>query len=71
MEGDGYICIDYMESHFTSILEEIYTEGILNEKLLAAILTVMIAFTPIGSFVFQDHATTADAKSYKSGKKKL
>ncbi len=39
------------------------------KKLIAAILTVMLALTPVGSFVFQDHATTADAKSYKSGKK--
>ena len=39
------------------------------KKLLAALLTVTIAFSPVGSYIFQDHVTTADARSYKSGKR--
>ena len=39
------------------------------KKLLAAILTVTLALTPVGSYVFQDYSTSADAKSYKSGKR--
>lgn len=39
------------------------------KKLLAALLTISIAFTPVGGFVFQDFDNTVSAKSYKSGKK--
>ena len=40
------------------------------KKLLAALLTVTLALTPVGGYVFQDQATSsADAKSYKSGKR--
>lgn len=39
------------------------------KKLLAAILTAMLALTPVGTYVFQDHATSADARGYKSGKR--
>ena len=39
------------------------------KKLLAAMLTVTLIFSPIGSYVFQDTTTTVEAKGYKSGKK--
>ena len=41
------------------------------KKILAAVLTLSIAFTftPVGNFVFQDHDQYASAKSYKSGKR--
>lgn len=39
------------------------------KKILAAILTVALALTPVGNYVFQDHSTSADARGYKSGKR--
>ena len=39
------------------------------KKILSAVLTAALIFTPIGSVVFQDQPTTVEAKSYKSGKK--
>lgn len=39
------------------------------KKLLAAVLTAILVLAPVGNFVFQESATTVDAKSYKSGKK--
>jgi hypothetical protein len=38
------------------------------KKLLAALLMITLVVSPIGNFVFNDHAT-AEAKGYKSGKK--
>ena len=38
------------------------------KKLIAALLTITLALSPVGHYVFQDHATSADARSYKSGK---
>ena len=47
-----------------------YSEGILlMKKILSAVLTAALIFTPVGSVVFQDQPTTVEAKSYKSGKK--
>ncbi|PLS17723.1 preprotein translocase subunit Tim44 [Bacillus sp. M6-12] len=39
------------------------------KKILAAILSAALIFSPVGNFVFQDHSPTAEAKSYKSGKR--
>lgn len=39
------------------------------KKLVAALLTVTLVFSTVGNLVFQDEETTAEAKSYKSGKK--
>jgi predicted lipid-binding transport protein (Tim44 family) len=39
------------------------------KKLLAALLTASLVFSPLGNVVFQDHTTTVEAKGYKSGKK--
>ncbi|RFU60121.1 preprotein translocase subunit Tim44 [Bacillus sp. V59.32b] len=39
------------------------------KKLLTAMLTLSIAFTPVGSFVFDGTDNVASAKSYKSGKR--
>lgn len=39
------------------------------KRLFAALLATTIMFAPAGAEVFQDHATTVEAKSYKSGKK--
>lgn len=39
------------------------------KKLAAAFLALTLIFSPIGSYVFQDHAPAAEAKGYKSGKK--
>ncbi|NMD72517.1 hypothetical protein HHO41_19800 [Bacillus sp. DNRA2] len=39
------------------------------KKFLAAILTAALIFSPIGSYVFQDHSTTVEARGYKSGKR--
>ena len=39
------------------------------KKILSAVLTAALIFTPVGSVVFQDQPTTVEAKSYKSGKK--
>ena len=39
------------------------------KKLVAALLTATLIFSSVGSFVFNDHSTTAEAKSYKSGKR--
>lgn len=42
---------------------------IMMKKLLTAMLTLSIAFTPVGSFVFDGTDNVASAKSYKSGKR--
>lgn len=39
------------------------------KKILVALLTITLVFSPIGNFVFQDQVTTTEAKSYKSGNK--
>ena len=39
------------------------------KKILSAVLTAILIFTPIGRVVFQDQPTTVEAKRYKSGKK--
>jgi predicted lipid-binding transport protein (Tim44 family) len=39
------------------------------KKLLSVIFSAVLIFTPIGNAVFHDDSTTAEAKSYKSGKK--
>ena len=39
------------------------------KKLLAALFTFALIFSPVGNVVFQDHPTIVEAKSYKSGKK--
>lgn len=39
------------------------------KKIIAALFTITLVFSPIGDFVFQDQVTTTEAKSYKSGKK--
>lgn len=39
------------------------------KKLFAALLTFTIMFSPLGSVLVQDQATTVEAKSYKSGKR--
>ncbi|HHY72075.1 MAG TPA: hypothetical protein GX497_02380 [Bacillus bacterium] len=39
------------------------------KKLLAAIITATLIFTPLGTVIFQDQPTTVDAKKYSSGKK--
>ncbi|KAB2328591.1 hypothetical protein F7731_25065 [Cytobacillus depressus] len=39
------------------------------KKILAALLTTALIFSPVGNIVFKDHATTVEAKGYKSGKK--
>ncbi|GKV57929.1 hypothetical protein NCCP2222_38760 [Sporosarcina sp. NCCP-2222] len=39
------------------------------KKLVSALLAVTIIMSPIGSTLFNDHATTVEAKGYKSGKK--
>ena len=39
------------------------------KKVLAALLTLALVMTPVGSFVIQGHGDYVSAKSYKSGKK--
>lgn len=39
------------------------------KKIITALLTATLLLSPVGSFIFQDHATTVEAKGYKSGKK--
>ncbi|WP_252503032.1 hypothetical protein [Sporosarcina sp. Marseille-Q4943] len=39
------------------------------KKILSALLALTIVMSPIGSFILNDHATTVEAKRYKSGKK--
>jgi hypothetical protein len=39
------------------------------KKILSALLMAALIFSPIGNVVFQDHNTTVEAKSYKSGKR--
>ena len=39
------------------------------KKVLAALLTLALVVTPVGSFVIQGHGDYVSAKSYKSGKK--
>ncbi|MET3697824.1 hypothetical protein SAMN05877753_104302 [Bacillus oleivorans] len=39
------------------------------KKIAAALLTAALMFAPVSNFVFPDHPTTVEAKSYKSGKK--
>ncbi|WP_285769388.1 hypothetical protein [Peribacillus sp. SI8-4] len=39
------------------------------KKLMAALLTISLAFSPLGAYVFQDHAESVDARGYKSGKR--
>ena len=46
------------------------SEGIaFMKRILTAVLTAVLLFTPVGSVVFQDQPTTVEAKRYKSGKK--
>ena len=44
-------------------------EGNHLKKILAAFMAAVLILTPAGNFIFQDHATTVEAKGYKSGKK--
>ncbi|WP_442598744.1 hypothetical protein [Neobacillus sp. D3-1R] len=39
------------------------------KKIISAIITATLLFSPVGSVVFQDHTTTVEAKGYKSGKR--
>ncbi len=39
------------------------------KKILTALITATLLFSPIGNIIFQDHTITVEAKSYKSGKK--
>lgn len=39
------------------------------KKILAALLSAALIFSPVGNIVFQDHTPTVEAKGYKSGKK--
>lgn len=39
------------------------------KKILSALIALTIVMSPIGSLVLNDHATTVEAKRYKSGKK--
>ncbi|MBS4178818.1 hypothetical protein [Lederbergia citrea] len=39
------------------------------KKILAALFATVLLLSPVGSFVFQDHSTTVEARGYKSGKK--
>lgn len=39
------------------------------KKILTAILTAVLIFSPVGNVIFQDQTTTVEAKSYKSGKR--
>jgi predicted lipid-binding transport protein (Tim44 family) len=39
------------------------------KKILAALLTATLVFSPVGHMVFQDHTNTVEAKGYKSGKR--
>ncbi|WP_338472228.1 hypothetical protein R4Z10_05650 [Niallia sp. XMNu-256] len=39
------------------------------KKILTAVLTAVLLFTPVGSVVFQDQPTTVEAKGYKSVKR--
>ncbi|WP_405097230.1 hypothetical protein [Oceanobacillus sp. FSL H7-0719] len=40
------------------------------KKIIAALFTIALVFSPIGDYVFQDQGTTTvEAKSYKSGKR--
>ncbi|HLO12881.1 MAG TPA: hypothetical protein VK190_11800 [Pseudoneobacillus sp.] len=39
------------------------------KKILSALLMATLIFSPVGNVVFQDHSTTVEAKSYKSGKR--
>ncbi|MFS0575732.1 hypothetical protein AB1K83_08860 [Sporosarcina sp. 179-K 3D1 HS] len=39
------------------------------KKLIAALLAITLILSPAGNFLFQDNMITAEAKSYKSGKK--
>jgi predicted lipid-binding transport protein (Tim44 family) len=39
------------------------------KKILAAMVALSVAFTPVGSYVFDGHDNTVSAKSYKSGKR--
>jgi len=42
---------------------------IMMKKLLTAVLTLGLIFSPVGNVVFHDQTTTVEAKSYKSGKR--
>lgn len=44
-------------------------EGNVLKKLLSALIALTIVMSPIGSLILNDHATTVEAKGYKSGKK--
>ncbi|MBB6443900.1 hypothetical protein [Bacillus benzoevorans] len=39
------------------------------KKLIAALFSAVLIFTPVGNVIFNDHTTTVEAKGYKSGKK--
>ncbi|MDF9762708.1 putative lipid-binding transport protein (Tim44 family) [Peribacillus simplex] len=39
------------------------------KKFMAALLTITLAFSPVGTYVFKDHSESVDARGYKSGKR--
>ncbi|MGG4264978.1 hypothetical protein [Peribacillus simplex] len=39
------------------------------KKIMAALLTITLAFSPVGTYVFKDHSESVDARGYKSGKR--
>lgn len=39
------------------------------KKIITAIITAALLFSPVGNVIFQDQSTTVEAKSYKSGKR--
>lgn len=39
------------------------------KKIISALVMTTLLFSPVGTSVFQDHATVVEAKGYKSGKR--
>jgi hypothetical protein len=61
---------------FKSLQAQISSKNTLNhmeeikmKKILGALLSLALIFSPVGTVVFQDHTSTVEAKGYKSGKK--
>lgn len=46
-----------------------YMEGKQLKKLIAAIFSAVLIFTPVGNVIFNDDTITVEAKKYRSGKK--
>ena len=61
----------YIKLFYTILVKEFSKQMEVNrlKKVLSALIALTIVMSPVGSLIMQDHATTVEARGYKSGKK--